>query len=106
MQAGWEDRVDFSLDVYRDIQVASSQILTSPFSFEVLTPIDLDALEVEAIELEPVTDVCEAGNIQHERPVVFHEFIPLSSNSSSDLDSLPELEDKTNPDPVKRFLGG
>ena len=88
LQAGWEDRVDFDLNVYRDITIASPQILTSPSSFEILTPIDLDALEAEEIELEPVTGVCEAGNIQHERPVVFCEFISLSSNSSSEVETL------------------
>ena len=88
LQAGWEDRVDFDLNVYRDITIASPQILTSPSSFEILTPIDLDALEAEEIELEPVTGVCEAGNIQHERPVVFREFISLSSNSSSEVETL------------------
>ena len=50
LQAGWEDRVDFDLNVYRDIMIASPQILTSPSSFEILTPIDLDALEAEETE--------------------------------------------------------
>ena len=101
LQAGWEDRLDFGLDVYRDSSIASSRILTSSSSFEVLTLIDLDALEAEASELEPVTDVCEAGNIQHEELVVSREFIPLGSKSSSDLDSLPELEDETDSDPIE-----
>ena len=67
----------------------------------------------------PITDNCEAGHIQHERPVIFYEFIATSSSSSSDLenfnreqelpvvredsdlDSMPELEDETNLDFVE-----
>ena len=119
LQAGWEDRVDFGLDLYRDISIVPLRIPTPPSSFEVLTPVDLDALEAEETELGPVTDICEAGNIQHEIPVVFHEFIAPSSSSSSDvenpnreqelpvvrqdsdLDSMPELEDETNLDSIE-----
>ena len=84
-----------------------------------MTPVDLDALEVEEIERKTNTDVCKVGYIQHERPVAFHEFIPNSSNSSSDmenlnethklpvieedsdLDSMPELEDEINIDSIE-----
>ena len=95
------------------------RIPTPPSTFEVLTPVDLDALEAEETELGLARDICEAGQIQHERPVVFHVFIAPSSGSSSDienhnreqelpvaredsgLDSMPELEDETNLDSVE-----
>ena len=40
------------------------------------------------------------SHLEHERPVLFHELIPGSSASSSDIeesdaDSMPELEDET-----------
>ena len=78
----------------------------------VLTPVDLDALEAKESELNVNTDTCKVCHIQYERPVAFHEFIPVSSSSSSnienidevheppvveeegDLDSMPELEDE------------
>ena len=84
-----------------------------------LTPIDLNALETEGTRLKPTTDICKVGHIQHERPMVFHEFISSSSSSSSDtenpngvqelpvveeggdLDSMPELEDETNLDSIE-----
>ena len=110
LQAGWEDRVDFGLDLYQDIPVGPRRIPTPTGPPRVLTPVDLNE-----IELETNTDVCRAGHIQHERPVAFHEFIPedLSSSSNtedcivhelhpieqdSDLDSMPELEDEVNVD--------
>ena len=86
-QAGCENRVDFGLDLYRDIPIVPLRIPTPLSSFEVLTPEDLDALEVEETELGPVTDICEAGNIQHERPMVYHEIIVPSSSSSSDVEN-------------------
>ena len=114
LQAGWEDKLDFGLDLYRDTFEASLRILTPIHSPEVLTPVDLDALEVKDPELELPTDVCKLSHIDHERPVLFHEFISGSSVSSSsvennnetlespvvgegsDVDSMPELEDATN----------
>ena len=84
-----------------------------------LTPVDLDALEIKDTELELPTDVCKLSHIEHERPVLFHELIPgsLASSSSienleetleipvideeSDVDSMPELEDETNLDLVE-----
>ena len=62
------------------------------------------------------TDTCRVSHIQHERPVAFHEFIPSTSSSASevenpndthgslvhdedsDLGSMPELEDEVDLD--------
>ena len=81
---------------------------------EVLTPVDLDALEVKDTELDLPTDVCKLSHIEHERPALFHKLISGSSVSSSsvennnetlespvvgegsDVDSMPELEDETH----------
>ena len=119
LQAGWEDKLDFGLDLYRDTFEASLRILTPIHSPEVLTPVDLDALEVKDPELDLPTDVCKLSHIDHERPVLFHELISGSSVSSSsventnetlelpvvgegsDVDSMPELEDATNSDTVE-----
>ena len=114
LQAGWEDKLDFGLDLCRDTFEASLRVLTPIHSPEVLTPIDLDTLEVKDPELDLPTDVCKLSHIDHERPVLFHELISGSSVSSSsvennngiqespvvgegsDVDSMPELEDATN----------
>ena len=114
LQAGWEDKLDFGLDLYRDTFEASLRVLTPIHSPEVLTPIDLDTLEVKDPELDLLTDVWKLSHIDHERPVLFHELISGSSVSSSsvennneiqgspvvgeesDVDSMPELEDATN----------
>ena len=119
LQAGWEDKLDFGLDLYRDIFEASLKILTPVLSPRVLTPIDLDTLEVEDTELDLPTDVCKLTHIEHERPVLFHELVSGSSISSSsvgnnnealglpvadegsDVDSMPDLEDETNVDSVE-----
>ena len=119
LQAGWEDKLDFGLDLYRDTFEASLRILTPIHSSEVLTPVDLDALEVKDTELDLPTDVCKLSHIEHERPVLFHELISGSSVSSSsvennnetlespvvgegsDVGSMPELEDETNLDSVE-----
>ena len=119
LQAGWEDKLDFGLDLYRDPFEASLRILTPIYSPRVLTPVDLDALEVNDPELELPTDVCKLSHIDHERPVFFHELISGSSASSSsvennsetlelpvgheesDLDSMPELEDVPNLDSIE-----
>ena len=84
-----------------------------------LTPVDLDTLEVKDTELDPPTDVCKLSHIEHERPLLFHELVSGSSASSSsvgnnnetlelpvveegsDVDSMLELEDETNLDLVK-----
>ena len=119
LQAGWEDKLDLGLDLYRDTFEASLRVLTPIHSPEVLTPIDLDTLEVKDPELDLPTDVCKLSHIDHERPVLFHELISGSSVSSSsvennneilespvvgegsDVDSMPELEDATNSDTVE-----
>ena len=119
LQAGWGDKLDFGLNLYRDTFEASLRVLTPIHSPEVLTPIDLDALEVKDPELDLPTDVCKLAHIDHERPVLFHELISGSSASSSsvendnetlespvvgegsDVDSMPELEDVTNSDTVE-----
>ena len=114
LQAGWEDKLDFGLDLYRDTFEASLRILTPIHSPRVLTPIDLDALEIKDTELDFPTDVCKLTHIEHERPLLFHELVSGSSASSSsvanndetlelppveegsDVSSMPELEDETN----------
>ena len=119
LQAGWEDKLDFGLDLYRDTFEASLRILTPIHSPEVLTPVDLDALEVKDTDLDLPTDVCKLSHIKHERPLLFHELVSGSSVSlssvenndetlelpvaeeESDVDSMPELEDVTNSDTVK-----
>ena len=119
LHAGWEDKLDFGLDLYRDTFEASLRILTPIHSPRVLTPIDLDALEIEDTGLDLPTDICKLSRIEHERPVLFHELISGSSVSSSsvgnnnetlelpvvgegsDVDSMPELEDETNLDSVE-----
>ena len=50
-----------------------------------LTPVDLDALEVRDTELDLPTDVCKLSHIEHERPLLFHELISGSSVSSSSV---------------------
>ena len=119
LQAGWEDKLDFGLDLYRDTFETSLRILTPIHSPRILTPIDLDVLEVEDTELDLPIDICKLSHIEHERPVLFHELISGSSASSSsvgnnnetwelpvvgggsDVDSMPELEDETNLDSVE-----
>ena len=119
LQAGWEDKLDFGLDLYRDTFEASLKILTPILSPRVLTPIDLDALEVKDTELDLPTDVCKLSLIGYERPVLFHELVSGSSVSSSsvgnnnetlelpvadegsDIDNMPELEDETDLDTVE-----
>ena len=119
LQAGWEDKLDFGLNLYRDTFETSLRILTPIHSPRILTSINLDALEVEDTELDLHTDICKLSHIEHERPVLFHELISGSSVSSSsvgnnnetlelpvegegsDVDSMPELEDETNLDSVE-----
>ena len=111
LQAGWEDRVDFGLDLYRDLPVEPQRFLLPIGPPEVLTPKDLNIQEEKP---KVRTDICRTCHIRHERPVVFHEVISSSSSSSSnignsneaqelpvverdsDLDSMPELEDEVD----------
>ena len=119
LQAGWEDKLDFGLDLYRDTFEASLRILTPIHFPKVLTSVDLDALEVKDTELDLPTDVCKLSHIEHERPLLFHELVSGSSLSSSsvrnndetldlpiveegsDVDSMPELENETYLDSVE-----
>ena len=119
LQTGWEDKLDFGLDLHRDTFEASLKILTPIPSPRVLTPVDLDALETEDAELNFPTDLCRLSHIEHEMPVLFHELISGSSASSSsvennneilespvvgeesDVESMPELEEATNSDSVE-----
>ena len=71
LQAGWEDKLDFGLDLYRDIHQVPQRILTPIHSPEVLTPVDLNALEIKDTETDFPTDVCKLSRIEHERPVLF-----------------------------------
>ena len=119
LQVGWKDKLDFGLDLYRDTFETSLRLLTPIHSPRVLTPIDLDALEIGDIESDLPTDVCKLSHIENERPVLYHKLISGSSVSSSsvgdnnetlelpvegegsDVDSMPELEDETNLDSAK-----
>ena len=75
LQAGWEDKLDFGLDLYRDILEVPQRILTPIHSPEVLTPVDLNAIEIKDTETDFPTDVCKLSQIEHERPVLFHELV-------------------------------
>ena len=119
LQAGWEDRVDFGIELYQDIPIRSQPIWIPLNSPRVLTPIDLDAVEAEGSGPEIRTDTCKVCHIQPERPVAFHEFISSETSSASeignsnearetlaheegsDLDSMPELEDEINLDTLE-----
>ena len=117
LQAGWEDKVDFGIELYRDRPVESLRYMVPTGSPETLKPEDLDVAETRS---EVRTDTCQVHCIHPRRPVAFQEFIPISSSSSSssrssstsdeighsnetqelsvvagdsDLDSMPELED-------------
>ena len=119
LQAGWEDKFDSGLDLFRASPVVISQSLVSENRFQILTPVDLDALGSEPAKPDVITDICKVGSIQHERLLAFHEQVSNGSSSSSsieganelneppigeedtDLDSMPELEDETNLDNIE-----
>ena len=102
------------MDLYRDIFEVPQRILTPIHIPEVLTPVDLDTLEIRDTELDLPTDTCKLSHIEHERLVLFHELVSGSSpdsssienidetleipvvNEESDVDSMPELEDESN----------
>ena len=67
LQAGWEDKLDFGLDLYRDIFEASLRILTPIHSPRVLTPIDLDALEIEDDTDEETESVTSSSQVSASR---------------------------------------
>ena len=104
LQAGWEDKLDFCLDLYRDAFEASLRILTPIHSPKMLTPVDLDALEVKDTELDLPTDVCKLSHIEHEKPLLFHELVSGSSVSSSSVGNnnetleLPVVEEGSDVD--------
>ena len=105
--------------MFRDTFETSLRSLTPIHPPEVLTPVDLDTLEVKDTELDLPTDVCKLTHIEHKKPLLFHELVSGSSASSSsvgnndetlelpvveegsDVDSMPELEDETNLDLVE-----
>ena len=118
LQAGWEDKVDFGIDLYRDRPVESLRYMVPMGPPETLKPEDLDVTETRS---KVRTDTCQVHCIHPRRPVAFQEFIPIGSSSSSssrssstsdeighfnetqelsvtvgdsDLDSMPELEDE------------
>ena len=117
LQAGWEDKVDFGIELYRDRPVESLRYMVPTGPPETLKPEDLDVAESRS---KVRTDTCQVHCIHPRRPVAFQEFIPIGSSSSSssrssstsdeighsnetqelsvtagdsDLDSMPELED-------------
>ena len=117
LQAGWEDKVYFGIELYQDRPVESLRYMVPTGPPETLKPEDLDVAETRS---EIRTDTCQVRCIHPRRPVAFQEFIPIGSSSSSsshssstsdeighpnetqelsvtagdsDLDSMPELED-------------
>ena len=119
LRAGWEDGLDFGLDLYRDAFEASLGILMPMLSPRVLAPIDLGSLGVRDAELDLPTDVCGLTHMEHGGPVLFHGLVSGGSVGSSGvvnngealglpvadggsgIDSMPELEDETNLDSVE-----
>ena len=119
LQAGWEDKVDSGLDLFRTSPVVIPQSSARGNRFQTLTPVDLDALGSEPVKPDVDTDICKVAYIQHERLLAFHEQVANDSSSSSsieganepnkppigeedtDLDSMPELEDETNLDNIE-----
>ena len=118
LQAGWEDKVDFGIELYRDRPVELLRYMVPTGLPETLKPEDLDIVESRS---KVRTDTCQVRCICPRRPVAFQEFIPIGSSSSSsscnsdaseeiedlnetqelsvtagdsDLDSMPELEDE------------
>ena len=120
LQAGWEDKVDIGIELYRDRPVESLRYMVPMGPPETLKPEDLDIVGSGS---EVRTDTCQLHYIHPRRPIAFQEFIPIGSSSSSsssnssiseeigdsnetqelsaaaedsDLDSMPELEDDTD----------
>ena len=60
LQAGWKDRVDFGLDLYRDLPVEPQRFLVPIGPPEVLTSKDLNILEEKP---KTRTDVCRTCHI-------------------------------------------
>ena len=111
LQAGWEDKVDFGLELFRDFPVEQEPL--QPIG----PPEEATSEELGIREIRPrlTTDICQRCHIRHERPVLFHELVSSGSSASSstaspyrvqalpleegdsDLDSMPELEDESLP---------
>ena len=71
LQAGWEDKLDFGLDLYRDTFEDYLKVLTPILSPRVLTPIDLDALEAKSTEIGLPTGVCKLTHIETRKASAF-----------------------------------
>ena len=80
LQAGWEDKVDFGIELYRDRPVESLRYMVPTGPPETLKPEDLDVAESRS---KVRTDTCQVHCIHPRRPVAFQEFIPIGSSSSS-----------------------
>ena len=93
LQAGWEDKFDSGLDLFRTSPVVISQSLVSENRFQILTPVDLDALGSEPAKPDVITDICKVGSIQHERLLAFHEQVSNGSSSSSSIEDANELNE-------------
>ena len=108
LQAGWEDKLDFGLDLYRDILEVPQRILTPIHSPEVLTPVDLNVLGIKDTELDLSTDVCKlshmiSGSSASSSSIEnINETLELPVvDEGSDVDIMPELEEETNLDLVE-----
>ena len=64
LQAGWEDRVDFGIELYHEVPVRLKPIRIPLHSSRTLTPINLDTVETEKAESEVRTDICKVCHIQ------------------------------------------
>ena len=60
LQAGWEDKVDFGLDLYRDIPVESLRFLVPTGPPEVLKP---EYLDIQEFKSKVRTDFCQVCHI-------------------------------------------
>ena len=80
LQAGWEDKVDFGIELYRDRPVESLRFMVPTGPPETLKPEDLDIAESRS---GVRTDTCQVHYIHPRRPIAFPEFIPIGSSSSS-----------------------
>ena len=60
LQVGWEDKIDFGLDLYRDRPVELLRLLVPTGPLEVLKPEDLD---IQDFKPEVRTDICQMCHI-------------------------------------------
>ena len=87
LQAGWEGRVDFGIELYQEVPVRLKPIWIPLDSSRTLTPINLDTVETKKAESEVRTDICKVCHIQPERPVAFHEFISSETSSAGEIEN-------------------